>query len=157
MTVIKDAAVPHQTFEVTMSILTVVIAIIVICLYPNFENGINRRKQRRLMGDFRVLESALESYHSDFNLYPQGNTTVESIREELEPYLETDLPVKDDWGNQYVYRSDGRNSYTIMSFGKDREQDAPEIYKGPVYTFTNDIVFSNGNYITIQDSCCLID
>lgn len=158
MSVEREAAVPRQTtFEVSISILAVAIAIIAISIYPDLENAINRGKQRRIMSDFSVLEGALDSYHADFNLYPQGNTTVESVRKELEPYVEKEVPMKDDWGNQYIYRSDGRTSYTIMSFGKDREQDGAKIYKGVVYTFANDIVFSNGYYITIQDSCCLID
>src|SRR5262245_8587060 len=157
MTIKKDAAVPRQTFEVAISIIMIATAMVAVSIYPDLENAIDRGKQKRVMADFRTIETALDSYHDDFNLYQHGNTTVESLRKELEPYLEKELPVKDEWGNQYIYRSDGRNSYTIMSFGKDREQDGPKIYYGIVYTFANDIVFSDGYYITIQDSCCFVD
>src|SRR5262245_7499857 len=157
MSVEKDAAGPRQTFEVAISILAAAIAIVAICIYPSLENAINRGKQKRVMEDIRVIDAALESYHHDFNSYPLGKTTVENIRKELAPYLEKELPVKDKWDNQYIYRSDGLNSYTIMSFGKDRKQDGSAIYHGMIITFENDIVFSNSYFITIPDGCCFVD
>ncbi len=36
MTVEKEAAVPHQTFEVTIALSIVIIAMVVISIYPNF-------------------------------------------------------------------------------------------------------------------------
>jgi Type II secretion system (T2SS), protein G len=108
-----------------------------------------------MMADIRAIAGAVESYHKDFKVYPAGKTTLEKIRKELEAYLEEELPVKDEWGNQYIYRSDGLASYTIMSFGKDREQDGPIIYQGIVFTFENDMVFSNGTFITFPDGGCV--
>ncbi len=153
MTVSQDVAVPHQTFEITSTILVVTIAALLISIYPDFKHGINRGKQRRMMADIRAIARAVESYHDHFKVYPAGKTTVEKIRKELEAYLEEELPVKDEWGNQYIYRSDGLASYTIMSFGKDREQDGPIIYQGIIFTFENDMVFSNGSFITFPDGC----
>jgi hypothetical protein len=48
----------------------VAIAIIVISIYPNLQNGINRGKQRRMMADMSAIAEALESYHDDFKVYP---------------------------------------------------------------------------------------
>jgi type II secretory pathway pseudopilin PulG len=157
MTVNKDAAVPHQTFEVTLAITMVIIAMIAIFVYPNFENARNRGRQRRMMGDIRAIARAVESYHEDFKVYPTGKTSVENIRNELEPYLEEELPVEDGWGNKYVYLSDGIGSYTVMSFGKDKKQDGMTIYRGIAPTFENDVVFSNGSFITVPDECCFVD
>lgn len=152
MTVRQDVAVPHQTFEAAISISMAAIAFIVILIYPTLQNAINRGKQKRVMADIRTVASAVESYHEDFNAYPVGKTAVENIRKELDSYLEKELPVKDEWGNQYIYISDGVTSYTIISFGKDRAQDGPIIYQGLVTTYSNDIVFSNSSFVSFPEA-----
>jgi hypothetical protein len=96
MRVSKEAAVPLQISGVMISIGMVTIAMLVISIYLNFQNAINRGKQRRLMADIRTIAGVVESYYADFNVYPSGKTAVQDIAQELEPYLEKELPVKDE-------------------------------------------------------------
>ena len=143
---------PLQTFEAAICILMAAIALIVISIYPNIQNAINIGKQRRMMADIRAIGGAVESYREDFKVYPAGKTAVEKIRKELEAYLDEELPVKDEWGNQYMYISDGLASYTIMSFGENRAQDGPTTYQGLVTSFSNDIVYSNGAFVSFPET-----
>lgn len=118
-----------------------------LCVYPPLQSSINRGKQKRMMADMRSINEAVEAYHVDFNTYSPGKSTVEEIRKHIGLYMD-DLPLEDGWGNNYLYWSDGLTSYTIISFGKDRVQDGPLIYHGVVTSFSNDIVFSNGVFIS---------
>jgi Type II secretion system (T2SS), protein G len=150
MTVNEDAAVPHQTSGIMISIFAVTIAMLVICIYPNFKNSIDRGKQRRMMADIRSIGEAINGYHLDYGGYPPGKSTVEEIQKDIEGYIDK-VPMQDEWGNKYLYRSDGSTWYTILSWGKDRTMDNPSIYQGLVTSYSNDIVFSNGSFVSFPE------
>jgi hypothetical protein len=150
MTVNKDAAVPHQTSGSMLSIVMAAIAILVISIYPNFKSAINRGKQKRMMADMRNLGEAIDAYHKDSERYPPGKSTIEEIQKEINPYIDN-VPLQDEWGNKYLYRSDGSTYYTIISGGKDRMIDNPSIYHGLVTSYENDIAYSNGAFVSFPE------
>ncbi|MCI0446400.1 type II secretion system protein GspG [bacterium] len=141
---------PLHTFEAAISILMAAIALVVISIYPNLQNAINRGKQRRMMSDMRSMGEAINAYHLDFGGYPPGKSTVEEIQKDLEGYMDK-VPLQDEWGNKYLYRSDGSTYYTILSWGKDRVMDNTSIYQGLVTSYSNDIVFSNGLFVSFPE------
>ncbi len=101
----------------------------------------------------RALGTAIESYGVDHKAFPPGNSTVSAISRYLEPTYIKKVPKKDAWGNLFLYQSssDGQ-SYTIISYGKDRQRDSGgENYLGPITRFTNDIRFSNGIFIAFPE------
>jgi len=55
MTVNKEAELPRQTSGIMMSLVMVIMAMLVVTIYPNFQNAISRGKQRRLMADIRTI------------------------------------------------------------------------------------------------------
>jgi general secretion pathway protein G len=78
-----------------------------------------------------TLAGQLEQYNSDCGFYPNTEQGLRALAEPPateptcgnwgpNPYLrEKDL--KDPWRNEFVYESDG-TSYTIKSYGKDRQE-----------------------------------
>ena len=103
------------------------------------------------MSEMRAIGTAVEAYYVDHKSYPIGKSNIAAVREQLEGNYIAVLPLKDRWGNEYLYRSDGIESYTITSYGKDHELDGPSIYRGPITRFTNDMVFSNGSFISFAE------
>jgi len=146
----NSVTVSNSTFEVTISIIMTTVAILALTIYLPFQSSLNRGKQRRTMADIRAISQAVEAYHVDFHAYPTGKSTVEEIRKIPEGYME-EVPLEDGWRNKFLYRSNGLTSYTIISFGKDREQDGPSIYQGAITNFSNDIVFGNGFFISFPE------
>ncbi len=141
----------HSSFDLYLALTLAAIGLTAILLYPSFNLAIGRGKQKRNMADMRAMGTAIEAYYIDHKAYPVGRSKISGIRAELEGTYIAGLPVKDRWGNDYLYQSDGSDSYTIISLGKDHKLDGPLIYNGPITRFTNDIVFSNGIFIAFAE------
>lgn len=74
------------------------------------------------------------------------------LKSKLEPFYIKKLPVKDPWGNDYLYVYGGKHGdeYSIGSAGRDG------VFKGwhqsgtfpmdQIENFNNDIIFSNGKF-----------
>jgi type II secretory pathway pseudopilin PulG len=113
------------------------------------DSGESRGKQKRTMSDLRSIGTAIESYIVDYGNPPvplQGD--VEGIRSPLEPTYIKILPTQDAWKGKFFYQTNGRDSYTIASAGKDGEMEEPLFRDvGPAGRFTCDIVYSNGQFV----------
>jgi type II secretory pathway pseudopilin PulG len=118
---------------------------------PNFLNAVQRGKQKRTMGDIRVVATAVESYAIDNNRYPAGDgPTVESIASYLEPTYVTTMPRVDGWGSPLQYEiSPAQLEYRIESFAKDGVDSGPDV--GTTTDFNHDIVFATGSFICYPD------
>ena len=104
-----------------------------------------------MMADMRDLGEAINRYYLDHHRYPSGKSSIEEIQKEIEPYIDN-VPLHDEWGNQYLYRSNGSTYYTIISWGKDRMIDNAAIYHGLVTSYENDIVYSNGAFVSFPET-----
>jgi len=84
-----------------------------------------RRPSEQTMADMRVVATAAESWAVDHDdLYPPSTTWAE-LRKELEPTYIKELPLKDGWGNDFVWIvSQDRKHYRIVSAGADKAFDA---------------------------------
>ena len=112
--------------------VVMVIGIIAAIAIPNFLTAKQRAMQRRTVVEMRGAAQSVELYRESHNALP------ESIQ-----------PVKDGWGNDLRYKSDGTN-YWIVSAGKDgrfEENDVSHYTKGATTNFDDDIVLENGEML----------
>ena len=105
------------------------VGILAAIAVPNLLTAMQRAKQKRTIADMRTMATSVEEYKATNNRPP------ESIK-----------ILKDGWGNNFRYASDGTN-YWIVSGGKDGKFEEAEAWHYPQGGTTNfdcDIVLSNG-------------
>lgn len=113
------------------------------------------------MEKMKAIAFALEAFAADHDSYPEGKTIME-LKEKVEPQYVKELPLKDDWGKMFVYKTDdSRQTYWIISYGADGKPDSG-IYdskllpnKSAAVETTNpgdDIIFSIGNFLRYPKS-----
>ncbi len=132
---------------IELLIVVAIIGIIAAIAIPNLLNAVQRDKQKRTMSDIRAVAVAVELYQTDQNSYPEAaaSSTVSDVRGFLEPQYTSAVPVSDGWGYPLVY-SGSRASYTIISYGRNRQQDLPYT-GGATERFWADIVYSDGGFV----------
>lgn len=131
-------------------VLVAVIGILAAIAIPNFLTAMNRAKQKRSMADIRSIATALESYATDENRYPEPG----DLSSALVPKYLPSLPARDGWETELGYQcwpSGACKEYAVASAGADKtfEHDSLQEYGPDVKTtnFDNDIVFSNGSFV----------
>jgi hypothetical protein len=98
-----------------------------------------REKWLTAMKDVKSIGYAIESLMTDTYEAPQVDG-IEKIKNTLQPKHIKELPLKDPWGNPYIYKydRDDKLGYYIICTGTD----------GKVVEGSNDdIVYSNGEFI----------
>jgi type II secretory pathway pseudopilin PulG len=151
----ESKATKESTVTLGLVTGTLILGLAASFVIPNLANAINRGRQKKAMADIRTIGTAIEEYHSNFKSYPAGkSTTISAIETELARAHVYRVPLKDEWGGEYLYNSDGNTFYTITSTGKDRKLDGPTVYRGMIEQFSNDIVFSNGWFTSFPNGGC---
>jgi type II secretory pathway pseudopilin PulG len=117
---------------------------------PNLLTATQKGKQKATMGDLKSISLAIDSYITDNLEAPQGNTLAE-IRDKLQPFYIRELPLKDAWGNDFLYThgtGDKKDEYAVASPGKDGVFNGWEQTGSYTVTQTEqfgyDIIISNG-------------
>jgi type II secretory pathway pseudopilin PulG len=131
--------------------LLLLLAFITSIIIQNLYLAIQRGYQKRNLADMRAIGTAIEAYGVDHQSYPISDSNVSEIHTYLEPTYMKKVPLKDKWGNLFLYRSYDGQSYTLTSFGKDHKQDLAKNYKGIITRFVNDITFSNGSFTALPE------
>ncbi|HEY7160616.1 MAG TPA: prepilin-type N-terminal cleavage/methylation domain-containing protein [Acidobacteriota bacterium] len=136
---------------IELLIVVAIIGIIAAIAIPNLLNAIQRGKQKRTMADMRAVGTAVEAFAVDNNRYPDDASSVSNITDDIEPIYIKKVPTGDGWQQAFDYTSSpdtAAQSYSIQSYGKNREQEAPcnNAYKGITTNFNNDICFSQGSF-----------
>ena len=137
---------------IELLIVVAIIGIIAAIAIPNLLNAIQRGKQKRTMADMRAVGTAVESYAVDNNKYPAGGSSITVIETVIEPRYIQQVPTKDAWGNFIDYTSSPTSSpqtYSVESYGKNGANDGNAT--GSTTNFNNDIVFSQGLFITYPE------
>jgi type II secretory pathway pseudopilin PulG len=143
------------TWELALVAGTLAATLVAALVIPNLLNAMNRGKQKRTMSSLRQIGVAIDEYHENYKSYPVGSkTTLSEIQTELARAHIYNLPLQDSWGGDFLYFSDGNGFYTIISTGKDRTLDGPTLYPSLIKEFNNDIVFSNGYFVTLPEGVC---
>jgi type II secretory pathway pseudopilin PulG len=127
-----------------------IIGIIAAIAIPNLLNAINRGRQKRTMADIRSIATAVEAYSVDNNFYPKVLTSFGDMGVYIQPTYIKRAPDQDGWQNSlgWLGTTDG-TLYTLWSGGSDKNAalSVPTTL-GPQSTFTADIIYSNGSFIT---------
>lgn len=106
------------------------IGIMAAIAIPNLLTAMQRAKQKRTIADMRTIAVSVEEYKAANNRPPDSPPKI----------------MKDGWGNNFRYATDGTN-YWIISGGKDakfEENEAWHYQQGGTASFDCDIVYSNG-------------
>ena len=107
----------------------------------------------KTMEDMRVIATAAEAYATDNNRYPAA-ASMEELRAFLEPTYVRTLPMKDSWGNAFVWRisPDGQH-YRILSAGADGrlsfDSEVIDVNAQPKQSdsLDEDIVYQDGTFL----------
>jgi general secretion pathway protein G len=116
---------------VALLVIVGFIGIIAAIAIPNLMTAMQRSKQKRTMADIRTMATSVEEYRAANNRPPESITIM-----------------KDGWGNNVRYASDG-TTYWIVSAGRDgkfEEAEAWHYRQGGTTNFDCDVVFSNGEF-----------
>jgi len=120
---------------------------------PNLLSATTKGKEKTTMGDMKAIGVAIESYMTDYYYAPVA-ATINDLKPMLEPFYIKVLPLKDAWGNDFLYihgEGDTKDIYSIASPGKDGVFNGWE-QRGyydttDTTTFSDDIIFSNGTFV----------
>ena len=142
---------------IELLIVVAIIGIIAALAIPNLLNAIDRGKQKSTMANMRSISTSVEQYAIDVNFYPISTSmaalsSLGPTNLGLQPTYIKLLPVKDGWGGQIYYGSDGTGAgsdYTIVSYGKDKKQSSTSA--GATNDFDCDIIFQNGTFTAYPD------
>jgi general secretion pathway protein G len=119
---------------------------------PNLLVAIQNGKQKATMYDLKSISMAIESYITDHYEAPQGKTLAE-IQDKLQPFYIKVLPLKDGWGNDFLYThgtGNKKDEYAVASPGRDGVFDGWQQTGSYIVTqmgqFGYDIIISNGTF-----------
>ncbi|MBQ7207978.1 MAG: type II secretion system major pseudopilin GspG [Lentisphaeria bacterium] len=117
------------SFGFTLIEIVVVIVILVTLASiatPLYLNYVKRANVGAAKTQMKLLEDALTGYRLDVGSYPDGNSGLQALVENVDnnekwngPYIKPAVP-KDPWGNAYVYTSPGEHGdYDLTCYGAD--------------------------------------
>jgi general secretion pathway protein G len=145
---------------IELLIVVAIIGLLAAIAIPNLIQAIQRAKQKRAMAEVRGLATACNSYSTDTNDYPHGNTSWQNTDVvipigELAPFYIKEVPNPDPWGTKYQYAcTDSYQDFAIRSLGKGGSDDGEDLTAvlaaAPAITtcFENDIVWANSGFTT---------
>ena len=107
---------------IELLIVVAIIGIIAAIAVPNLLTAIQRSKQKRSMADMRAIGTALGSYQVDYDEFPiqaAGDFAIDHVGADY-----YGGSTKDGWNLEYQYYSEDGSSYTMCSYGKDKDNAA---------------------------------
>jgi len=114
---------------------------------PALAQAGDKAKVNSTMATLKTLGLAIEGYLVDNAKSPQAGSPAE-LQTLLAPFYIKELPLKDAWGNDLLYKKTGTDGYLIASPGKDG------VFKGwdqkgeyPAGQFDEDIIFYAGIFV----------
>lgn len=126
--------------------------IVAALVVPNAITAVQKAKQNSTMKDLKTISVAIEDYITDTGHAPRGKTLAE-IKDQLQPFYIKTLPLKDGWGNDFVYTHGSGNkkdAYAVSSGGRDgifQDWDQTGFYSvTSMKDFDNDIIIANGTF-----------
>lgn len=110
-------------------VVLVIIGLLAALVGPVLYQRINPAKQSVARAQIENFMDSLDTYYLDVGKFPTSQQGLIALRLRQEgdskwsgPYLKKDIP-PDPWGNQFVYRSPGRNGgYEVISYGADGKE-----------------------------------
>jgi general secretion pathway protein G len=149
---------------IELLIVVAIIGILAAIAIPNLLTAMQRSKQKRTMADMRTIATAWEARATDLNKYNASgvsalgqSVSIDTLNTYLAPTYVKTFPVKDGWGNGWLFKLDqswgsttAAQTYQIISTGKDGA--AQSTYNGGATTnFDCDIIYSNGTFLQFPE------
>jgi general secretion pathway protein G len=149
---------------IELLIVVAIIGILAAIAIPNLLTAMQRSKQKRTMADMRTIATAWEARATDLNKYNASgvsalgqSASIDTLNTYLAPTYVKTFPVKDGWGNGWLFKLDqswgsttAAQTYQIISTGKDGA--AQSTYNGGATTnFDCDIIYSNGTFLQFPE------
>ena len=111
--------------------------------------AVQRSKQKRTMADIRYLGTALETYHVDFNKYPQTGIANLAC---LEPNYMRIVEDIDGWGYSFHYVAfNSLQDYSLGSGGRDGSTPDWSLPAQTTTSFDDDIIFFDGQFMVYPE------
>jgi hypothetical protein len=117
-------------------------------------NDLDDRERQTLM-DMHVLVTAVEAYQQERGRHPgptPGYVTAGFLGSHLEPEFIDAVPLKDAWGQEFLYASDGRST-SIVSFGADGvgALEYTAVVQAGAADAGDDLVWANNRFLHCPD------
>lgn len=151
---------------IELLIVIAIIGIIAAILVPNLLDALQKTKQKRAMGDIKLVGTAMMAWLTDQAgaAGAAGQTTVDvseiphtssvDLEDVLVPAYIQQIPVLDPWRKGYDYRLDlndphGQEILAVRSYGRDRTADASEYETGSFdpTDYDQDLVWVDGGFL----------
>jgi len=143
----------------------VVLSVLAAIIVPNILTAMGRSRQKRSMADMRSIAAAAEARATDWNHYPEGDTShlASAIQKDLAPTYIRNMPALDGWEGPFRYywwKKEATDefglaeSYAIVCAGKDgvfEHDDARKYTPQSTGAFDCDIVFIDGFFIVYPE------
>ena len=151
--IFNDSSIKTEEDEIIISIPTEkFLPPFIKILKDDFLINLEKGKQMATMEDLKSIGWAIESYMTDYYHAPEGKSLAD-IKDKLEPFYIKELPLRDAWGNNFIYShgtGENQDVYSIASPGRNAifngwEQSGYYIITH-IDDFGNDIIFSNGTF-----------
>ncbi|MGD2116571.1 MAG: prepilin-type N-terminal cleavage/methylation domain-containing protein [Acidobacteriota bacterium] len=155
---------------IELLIVIAIIGIIAALVIPNLLDAMHKAKQKRSMGDIKIVGTALMSWLTDQSgaAAAAGAATIDvsdmplQAREDLAailvPQYLQEIPERDGWLADYEYRLDledpeGDLVFSVRSLGRDAIAQGTEYTIGPFdpTDYDQDLVWVDGGFIRWPD------
>lgn len=151
---------------IELLIVIAIIGIITVLLLPNFLDAIQKSKQKRSMGDIKIVGTALMAWLTDqsggaaaagksqtIDLTRIPIADVDGIEDALVPQYLQKVPLRDAWKEPLEYRIDfddpqGELVFSIRSLGRDLTAEGTTYTVGPFEPtdYDRDLVWVDGGF-----------
>ncbi len=135
---------------IELLVVVAIIGLIAAIAIPALQFALDRSKQRVTLSDLRMVASAVMTYSLDLSYFPNGSLTSSQLVVLLQPFAGPSLPATDQWGNDFDYRADLENYYSLESFGRDGI-DGANIDYVTRNDFNLDMIHSAGSFVASPD------
>lgn len=125
---------------IELLVVIVIIAVLAAVIVPQYFARVDDAKRAKAHDDIATLSKLIQTYRMDTGQFPtndEGLAVLEAdpgVNGWKGPYVTNGIPL-DPWSNEYVYQSNGDDSFLIVSFGSDGseggEGNAEDIINGP--------------------------
>lgn len=152
---------------IELMIVIAIIGIVAAILVPNLIDAMQKAKQKRSMGDIKIVGTSLMSWLTDQSgaAAAAGNATAvdladitpqdwQKVTEVLVPQYLQEIPREDAWRTSYDYRVDledphGELVFSVRSLGRDATASGTEYTVGAFdpTDYDQDIVWVDGGFI----------
>jgi type II secretion system protein G len=134
---------------IELLIVVAIIGIVAAIAIPNLLTALQKGKQKSTMGDMKSIGTAIENYMTDMAIAP-ATMPVQTDTWFCPFYIKT-IPMRDGWGFAWNYARDTQmDIYSIGSSARGGNfagfGSAGDYLCTSLPDFTNDIIFSNGQF-----------